>query len=188
MSESDRGLLNVLVANYGNVEFLINRTQCSSSIFASEFTSIPSKHRYLDRLLKVNGDLCLLFNLDLYLIDTFRLNTAETAQLAVLVDMATFLPATTDFLQRKLLPQLEQWGPDRERVAFLISSNTAVQEIEFSLLASHPPVLRQHLIRKGVAAGGFRDDRILFLIDLEKLITSKQIFRKEKSGETGENK
>lgn len=186
MSESDRGLLNVLVANYGNVEFLINRSQCSSSIFASGFTPIPSKHRYLDRLLEVDGDLYLLFDLDQYLRDTFRLNTAGTAQLAVLVDMTTFQPATAAFLQQKLLPQLEKWGPDQDRVAFLISSNTAVQEIEFSLLASHPPVLRQHLIRKGVATGGFRDDRILFLIDLEKLISSKQIFRKDTFSISGE--
>jgi len=103
----------------------------------------------------------------------------------VIVNLEIFSPPTVKFLQQKLLPQLEQWNPVHHRVAFLISSNTSVQEMAFSRLASHPPVLRKHLIKKGVAATGFSDEKILFLIDLEKLITSKQIFRKDEPGDLG---
>ncbi len=186
MNASETGLVKVLLANYGDIDFLINRSQCSSSIFASGFTPIKSKHRYLSRLIEVDNDLCLLFDLDLYLTETFHLTPTGTAQLAVIVDLKFFSNPTVRFLRQHVLPQLGQWEPDKDRVAFLISSNTSVQELKINDFSPHPPVLQKHLMKKGLVTTGFCDTRIRFLIDLEKLIASKQIFRREEHSDSGE--
>lgn len=184
MSVSEGTAVKVIRIEYEETVFLINRAQSSSSIFASGLRDIPSSYRYVRSLIEVDGSFYLLFDLDRYLGDTFGVARLGSAQLAVLSDIELFSETTAEFLRSDFIPgfvsqrregEADAMYPGAERIAFLIASNAAVKEMELSDFAPHPAMVQNHLIKRGVMAAGFGDRGVRFLIDLERLIDSKEL-------------
>ena len=194
MSESDGPTVKVIRAKYEETDFLINRAQSSSSIFASGLHNVSSSYRYVKAFIEVDGKNYILFDLDLYLSDTFRVARVGTAQLAVISELGLFSEKTAEFLRNDFISEFESTAearndegetihPDVDHIAFLIASNAAVKQMELIELAAHPPTIQTHLMNRGVMATGFGDRGILYLIDLERLIDSKELLYTENEAE-----
>ena len=136
MSESTEEL-RVLFVQYDRVYFLLNRTQCASSLFASDVEKVGSRHRYLRELLRVGGERLLLFDLHLFLCEAFHARSGSLAQLAVIGELAGFESRTHELFRRSVFPRLERLALDTGRIAFRIPSNTVMRSLRPEDLEPH---------------------------------------------------
>ncbi len=178
--------VHLIRADYGMVDFLINRDQCTSSIFASHVKPIETDKTYLKHVIEVDGEKCLLFDLNRFLMDTFHVEVQNSPQLALLSDLSDFSEASRSLIMEACEDQFNADLADPKRIAFLISSNTVVKEMDIFSLKAHPPVLRSHLFRWGIVATGFDGKKILFLFDIERAISYKLLCRTTRASTTGE--
>ncbi|HUW42387.1 MAG TPA: hypothetical protein VMV90_15375 [Rectinemataceae bacterium] len=183
MSESEE--LRVLFVQYDRVHFLLNRTQCASSLFASEVQEVGSRHRYLHELLRVGGRRLLFFDLQLFLRETFRARGSAGAQLAVIGELSGFERRTRELFRSSVFPRLGRLELDTERIAFRIPSNTVMKSLKPDELEPHNLSIRRPLAARGVLAVHPTEESMGFLLDLDLLVGSRLLFagagRKEES-------
>jgi hypothetical protein len=184
LSESDE--LRALFVQYDRVHFLLNRTECASSLFASDVLKLRSRHRYLCELLCVGDSRLLFFDLHLFLREAFRARSDAGAQLALIGEVGGFEEPTRELLERGVFPRLERLALDTERVAFRVPSNTVMRSLPLDDLAPHNGSIRGPLIARGVLAVHPTDGSMGFLLDLDRLIRSKLLFAAKAESEGDE--
>ena len=168
MSEAET--LRALYLPYDRVHFLLNRTQCSSSLFVSGTRAESSSYRYLRESLEVDGTRLHLFDLDLFLREVFRLPSGGKAQLAVVAELSGYAVATRELFEDGIIPRLEASVPSR--VAFRLPSSTVMSSLSPVDLLAHNLSLRNLLVRHGFLALHPFADSMGFLVDLDRLIGS----------------
>lgn len=168
--------LRVLYVPYGRVHFLVNRGQCASSLYASEALALPSKHRYLGEVLRVEGNRLLFFDLDAFWRDSFRVSRDSGAELALVSDLSSFGARTRGIFAKVVFPRLQGFDLDMERIAFRIPSSTVMRNLDLGELAPHNGALRGRLEGKGIIALHPAPDSMGFLVDLDSLLGSRLLF------------
>ncbi len=176
MNGSERDEVRVIRADYGRLDILINRAQCSSSVYIADTQPIDTGRPYLQNLIEVDGEPCLLFDLHRYVADSFQVKGETAARLALLCELSLFSGEGQTFLREQCFPPLAQWEPSERRIAFLFASNASVQAMTVFALAAQPRCIRSHLLDEGIIAAGFDEKKILFLLDVERLIVTGRIF------------
>lgn len=176
-SESDRqGELRVLCSQYKRVHFLLNRTQCSSSLFASEVEPIRSRHLYMKELIMTDEGGILFFDLHRFWSDVFRVSTDSGAELALVVRVNLFSESMQRWLENKFFPQISRITTCTDRMAFRIPSNTTMLALEAADLARHDTRLHPLLVRRGILAVHPTEGSLGYFCDLERLLRSRLLF------------
>jgi hypothetical protein len=174
LSESDE--LRVLFLQYDRVHFLLDRSQCASSLFASEVQRVLSRHRYLRELLRVGDERLLFFDLQLFLRETFHARSGAGAQLAIIGELAGFESSTRELFRRSVFPPLERLELDTGRIAFRIPSDTVMRSLRPEDLAPHNVSIRGPLEARGLLALHPTEHSMGFLLDLDRLVGSRLLF------------
>ncbi len=168
--------LRVLCSRYGTVHFLLNRSQCSTSMFASGVQEFRSRHRYMKELLPVGEAMVLLLDLHRFWCDTFHVTTDSGTELAVIAAEEVFSEATRRWLRQKFFPQLSIANLSCDRLAFRIPSDTVMLSLRPDQLSLHDRRLEQILNRRGILALHLSEDSLGYLIDIEALLRSRLLF------------
>ena len=170
------GELRALFIPYGRVHVLLNRAQCTASLFASDVYPLRSQRPYLRELIDIGADRVLFFDLHRFFCDTFSLQTSIGAQLAVVTDTQVLEPDTRAWLSRAVCGRLQRLGVADDRLAFRIPSSTAMRTLQLHELAPHSRVLRPALASRGLLAVHPEAESMGFLIDIDRLIRSRLLF------------
>lgn len=171
--------LRVLCSQYDTVHFLLNRTQCSASLFASNIHQMRSRHRYMREIIITDDGGILLFDLHQFWSDTFRVTTRSGADLALISEVELFSAGTQTWLQTKFFPQLSRLEPSTSHIAFRIPSNTTMITLPLAELESHDRTLRERLRKRGMMAVHPTTESMGFFFDLELLVRSRLLFAHE---------
>lgn len=185
-NESERnGELRALCSQYRGVHFLLNRSQCTSSLFASDVQVMRSRHRYMRETIMTEEGALLFFDLHRFWSDTFRVATDSGAELALVVRINIFSEATRTWLSEKLFPQLSRFVTCTDRMAFRIPSNTTMIALNVADLTRHDRRLQSLLVQRGIPALHPTDDSLGYLCDLEQLLRSRLLFLKTEANGAG---
>ncbi len=181
--------LRVLYIPYQNVHFLLNRSQCSSSLFTADLQALKSPFFYLNELIPVDGISVLLFDLHKFCQDFFQAKTDTGAELSIIVHLDQLVPETRNWLKKKVFSQLKKLSVDTDHIAFRLPSNTAMHELDPDLLRPHGKSVRDHLIQRGVIAAHPEKTSMGFFLDIDYLLRSKLLFfsKRHQTVQSGES-
>jgi hypothetical protein len=168
--------LQVLCSPYKQAHFLLNRTQCSSSLFASDVTPIRTRHRYMGETILSDECRVLLFDLNRFWSDTFRVSTTSSADLAMVTRVELLSQSTRQWMETRFFPQITRLRVCTDRIAFRIPSNTTILTLAPTELARHDRILQKPLVRRGIMAVHPTDHSLGFFFDLEQLLLSRLLF------------
>jgi chemotaxis signal transduction protein len=161
-------LIKVLTIPYSTMDFLINRDQCSTSVYIAEVSSRETGSPYLHEALKLQDRMIPLFDLDLFFRDFFKQEATGAAHLALIRNRET--------LSQEILSKLESreklfYGDEEtraEQIAFRVASATKMTEIRLPELRLQPAVSARYLEERGVLAVTFSTGRKMgCMIDLD---------------------
>jgi len=180
---NDKETLKVLTLHYQGLDFLLNRDQCSTSLYISEVRRVSSKHLYLKEFLVSQDKLILLFNLDSFLQETFRVKSRGNPLLALLSETDSFNPETKDFLEKGFFPHLRIPSLHSGLLAFRITSATEISEVPLREIMPQPGILGSCLEKRGLLGVRFlANGGMQYLLDLEVLIRGRLLLEKERKG------
>ncbi len=164
LTDNAANVVKVLMLPYIPAQFLINRSQCSSSIFINDSRPRSDISLWLREDL-VSGDLSLpLFDLDRFLSACFHVKSPGAAHLALIRTWDSFAP---DVQVRFLERGLEDGSP----LAFRVSSGTVMADMTAEEFSLSPAVVQAHLCRKGITALALpHEEGMRYLIDLDILL------------------
>jgi len=182
LSEVER--VRVLYLEYGMVHFLLDSRQCSASAYAGEVVQCRSTHKYLYELLQGGDDLVLLFDLNRFLCDSFRVQHEGSTDLAIIGRLDRFSEQSSRLLQDRVFPRLAHLDVAVDKVAFRLPSSAQIIELESDVLLPHPFSLAQHLERYGLSAVHMEHSSCGFMLDLDLLIASRLLFSRTSVQET----
>lgn len=174
MSASDP--LRAILLGYGGLHFLINREQCEASRFIPESRKPAARNRYLRESLRVGDARMLLFDLDLFLVETFRVRSDAAARLAIVVGIASLGEGTRALLGRAVFPRLEAYRLATDRIAFRVPSDSVTTTLDIGELEPIRGSVRKPLLRRGVLALHLVEGSMGFLLDLDRLVGSGSLF------------
>lgn len=166
--------LKVLTIPYAQVELLINRDQCSTSVYIAEVRPRKTPCLYLKEGLRLKETLIPLFDLDLFFRDTFKLQPVGEAHLALIREKQTLSPS--------IQAQISQWEdlfyeeeePRGDSVALRVASATIMTEVLLSDLRLQPGVLSPVLEEQGLLAVSFPPGgKMEYMLDLDSLLEKK---------------
>ena len=161
MTENRAQIVKVLVLPYTPTRILINRTQCSSSVFINTTEPRSDMGRWLTEDLVSGGMRVPLFNLDMFLQEYFGLQASEDAHLALIRTWDSFCPAVQ---QGCVTRGLEQGAP----VAFRVTSSTIMADMQAPDFSLSPVSVQSYLCGKGIPAVSLpHDTGMQYLIDLD---------------------
>lgn len=172
--------IKLLRCDYQHVHFLLNRAQCSASLFASDIHEIRSRHRYMRETIAVEEDTLLFFDLHRFWSETFQVSTASGVDLALVARLDVFSDQTQRWLREKFFPQLSALNVSPHRIAFRIPSDTTMQTLQPGDLSAHNRLFQSYLARRGIMAVHVEDRSLGFLCDLEHFLRSRLLFSLEK--------
>ena len=160
--------IKVLTIPSSSVDFLINRDQCTTSVYIAEAVSRKTGSPYLHEALKLQDRLIPLFDLDLFFRDFFRQEESGEARLALIRDRKT--------LSQDIVSKIAGWEEcffgdketHAEQIAFRVSSATKMTEVRLRELQLQPSVSAAYLEKKGILAVTFSGDgKMGCMIDLD---------------------
>jgi len=174
LSEADS--LRAILLRYEGVHFLLNREQCGSSRFVAESPKRSSGNPYLREVLRSGEVRTLLFDLDLFLVDTFRLRPGGAAQLALMVGLGSLGEGSRTMLGKTVFPRVGSLPLDRGSIAFRVPSNAVTRSLGLGELEPNGMAIRKPLLRRGIVALHLMEGSMGFLLDLDRLVASGSLF------------
>lgn len=157
--------LHVLLLPHTPASIMINRHQCSSSIYIADTREIGAgqERPWLSEIL-ISGDMELpLFDFDRFLHHTFGLSDQSPARLA--------LVRTLDSFPEPVREKCREYGlADYGALAFRVSSSTKMIDLSPGEFQLPPRVLAPYLALQGIPALALPDsEHLRFLIDFDTL-------------------
>ena len=165
---SAENIIKVLTIPYSEVEFQINREQCSTSIYIAETEKRKTCCLYLQEGLMLREKIIPLYNLDLLFQNLFKAEPAGEAHLALIRDKRTLSREI-----KEMVDKLEDnfYGDDElrsEMMAFRIASATIMTDVALSEFRLQPATLAASLEMQGVLAVSFpAGGRMRYMVDLD---------------------
>ncbi len=170
-----------LIADYGGVSFLIDRGQCSSSLFLDRVRPIDHPIRYLSSSVEYRGTQLIVLDLDAWLRETFALPGVPEFHVALIADVRTFSAEH----RVALSAESHAHGPalDDARVAFRLTSHVEIVRVRVETLRPAPPALRTRLRSAGILGCRFATpSSIHYSLDVEMILFNILGLRKELVG------
>ena len=161
---------------FTRTDFLINRQQCSSSVYIGEPVKRATSCTYLQEGLLYRDSVIPLFSLNLFLEKVFLDKPSGESLLALIRERNSFSP---DVLAKLEKLEREFYGEDYVtpgKIAFRIASATVMSEIPVYSFRVHPPLLAGVLEKQGFLAVSFSSGgRIGCVIDLDVFFGEKML-------------
>jgi len=175
----DDETVKVLTIHYEELDFLVNRDQCSASVYASDLLAVKSRYLYLKEVLVNKEGMVLFFDLDQFLRDTFHVTPRGNALLGIISELARFGSGTRNMMEKGVLAQIKSPRLLRDAVAFRIASATEMTEISLGEIKIHPRAVGTRLEKNGIWGVRFLEEkRMQYLIDLDLFLGTGLLFTK----------
>jgi hypothetical protein len=178
LGETDR--LQALYIPYGGVHFLVNRTQCATSVFAADTRGDVRGVPFFRETIGMGGRRLRLIDLHALLAELFHVTPTEKAQLALLLPLTRLSDRTRRALRDDIasgddIASREGAPPggddlDTDQVALRVSSETVMRSIDPAELRLNGRAMRAHLEPHGVVALHLEAGSFGFLIDLDPIL------------------
>ncbi|HCL56357.1 MAG TPA: hypothetical protein DHW82_05035 [Spirochaetia bacterium] len=166
-----------LSIHYSNMDFYINRSQ----FFASVTPDILGKRKkaipYFQEIIQYGEEKILLFDLDQFLCRHFKTEKKDSSLLCIITDTKNYSKESQSILKQSLRKDKQSFSP--HLIACLLPSSLEIKNISLSNLKLLSSYFFSCLYQHGIAACSFIEKKIIYFIDLEKImITALQ----EKNG------
>jgi hypothetical protein len=166
--------VKVLTIPYSNLDLLINRDQCSTSVYIAETLPRETSCPYLREGLKIKDFIVPLFDLDLFFRNLFKVEPEGQAHLALIRDKKTlpsFVQDQISFWEDLFYREEDRRG---DKIAFRVASATVMTEVLLTDLRLQPAVLSDVMEDQGILAVSFRSiSKLTCLVDLDILLENK---------------
>ncbi len=171
--------IDFLVSDYGECDFIINRSNISGSV------SYKSNHGVIDKynVVEYGEERLLLFDLDRFFSDYFIIKNMNSnkeissSKIVLIVEIDRF----NTNVKENMISLLDSISNSlcTGKIAILISSHTTVLNIDLACLKLLPKVLKSSYKKKGILAVRFAEgSRLQYFVDIERIL-SNQFLRKE---------
>lgn len=175
----DDETVKVLTIHYEELDFLVNRDQCSTSVYASDLLAVKSRHLYLKEVLMIQEGMVLFFDLDQFLRDIFHVTPRGNALLGVISELTRFGSGTRKMMEKGIFAQIKSPRLLRDVVACRIASATEMAEVPIGEIKTHPRAVGVRLEKFGIWGVRFLpENRMQYLIDLDLFLGTGLLFAK----------
>jgi hypothetical protein len=177
LGETDR--LQALYIPYDGVHFLVNRSQCATSVFAADTRGDETAPPYFRETIGLGVTRLRLIDLHALLADLFHVVPTEKAQLALLLPLRRLSEGTRRAIEGHAVAAgagAVGSAPDTtsdletDQVALRVSSETVMRSIDPAELRLNGRTMRSHLEPHGVVALHPEEGSFGYLIDLDPIL------------------
>ncbi len=156
-----------LVMESGDLTFLVNRNQFSSSLYIENCNPREKKIRYSFDTINYGGKTILLLDFFSHLQSLFNYRSTESAHLALVVPVSDLSRKVSDIIH-----SLKGNGEiSKEYIALRVSSQSSIEHIHISSLRPLPRLLREIGLNGGILGLRFvSTQHVQYFIDLDEMI------------------
>jgi len=171
---SDDTRIKVLTIPYSTLDLLINRDQCSTSVYIAETLSRETSCPYLQEALKIQDLMVPLFDLDQFFRNLFQVEPEGQAHLALIRDKNMLSPSLLNLVSHWEDSFYNEGDCRGDRIAFRVASATVMTELPLADLRLQPSVLSDAMENRGILAVSFHSKpKLTCLVDLDILLETE---------------
>lgn len=164
----DNNYIDYLIIHYNQKEFLINRSQFSSSISYHSQEELINSNEYYNDYILFGTTKIINFNLDKYLIDTFKADSDNSVKISIISESKQLSDQSQKLIFSKLKNNSKNISDSF--IAITISSKAKIIQKSSNEHKSLTKVISHHLIKEGVDGCQFSNNIIQFYLNLDKII------------------
>jgi len=174
-----------LYINYGKTNFLINKSQFTSSILMDSYKTLKSRLKYFDKIMEYNNEYLPIINFNQFLLDNFNFETKQNSKLVIITDINNFSKRNKKIIEifykkngldAKLSPNL---------IGLELCNDSKMENLHISCLKKIPRNLKKHTDTHGVLGTRFNNKSIDYFIDIEKIMFNNNILFAKKENING---
>lgn len=165
---SDKEYRDFLFIHYKCKDFIIDRKQFSRSVSFNSLEKIDFGQKYLSHIIKYSNESILNFDLDEYLLETFKIEIDSPTKLCII----TNLDQLSDQTRKILNPILKKCHKEisKDAISFSITSKSEIKKYEVEKFKKLSKIYSEPFAEKGILSCFFNNDRIQYFIDIDKFL------------------
>lgn len=168
MSHPDAAL-DFLVMSCGDMTFLVNRNQFTSSLFIDGVDQVSTSNSCCSGTIDYGKDKLFLFDFNRHLQNLFHFKSTQAAHLALVIPLDILSPVVRVELEKMTSDEMA----NMEYMALRITNQSAIEHIPLASLRPIPPLLKDAGRAGGILGLRFvSQDHIQYFIDLNIMISS----------------